>query len=354
GSAIQIIGTDNIDSIRGPNPVGCVFSEYAFQDPRAWDIVRPILRENKGWALFAYTPNGKNHGYRLYNVARVEMDQGNPEWFCQLLTVRETFRPDETPVIAEREIEEERRTGMDEDLIQQEYYCSFAGGVHGSYYSKLLERIQDEGRIGTVPYNPALPVLTFWDIGIADSTAIWFVQVVGNEYHVIDYYQNSGEGLLFYWRELQARPYQYAPYHYGPHDLVARDAGTGKSRVEIARTFGLRFRIVPKLSVDDGIDAVRRTLVRCRFDKEKCQRGLDALYNYHKTWDEGRKEFSRTPQHDWSSDGADAFRYFAVGIRAPDAPGSRQSFADSSFSPFDDSHQVPTQEWAESEFEVLN
>ena len=190
GSIFQLIGTDNIDSIMGTNPVGCVFSEYALQSPSAWDMVRPIIRENDGWAVFNYTPRGKNHGFDLYQMAK-----DNPEWFCEVLTIRNTFRPNGHPIISEEDIQRERDEGMSDELIQQEYYCSFTAAVTGAYYAKQMAQAEIDKRITSVPYDSALLVDTWWDLGIGDSTVIWFTQTYGKEIRVIDYYEANGEGL---------------------------------------------------------------------------------------------------------------------------------------------------------------
>lgn len=307
GAIYQIVGTDKMDNIVGTNPVGCVFSEYALQNPKAWDLFRPILTENHGWAMFIYTPRGRNHGKVLYDMAI-----NNPDWFCEKLTIDDTMREDGTPVITKADIERERREGMDEELIQQEYYCSFEGYQEGSYYVKQLREAQP--RITSVPWQPRLPVATFWDLGIGDATAIWFAQRVGQEIHLIDYYETSGEGMSYYAKYLSSKPYLYSE-HYFPHDGDVKEIGTGVSRKETAQSLGLfPIEIVPRLGVDDGINAVRLVFPRCWFDKEKCQQGLNALANYHKVRDEVRQEFKAKPEHDWSSHGADAFRYFAVSV----------------------------------------
>ena len=307
GSIYQIVGTDKMDNIVGTNPVGCVFSEYALQNPKAWDLFRPILTENKGWAVFIYTPRGRNHGKTLYDMAA-----NNPEWFCEKLTIANTQREDGTPVITEADIDRERREGMDEELIQQEYYCSFEGYQEGSYYVKQLR--EAESRITRVPWIPQCPVATFWDLGIGDATAIWFVQRVGQEFHIIDYYETSGEGMAYYAKYLREKPYSYSE-HWFPHDGDHKEIGTGVSRKETAESLGVApVQIAPRLGVDDGINAVRLIFPRCYFDKEKCQQGLNALANYHKVRDEARQEFKAKPEHDWSSHGADAFRYFAVSV----------------------------------------
>lgn len=304
GSVIQVVGSDNIDSIVGTNPVGCVFSEYPLQDPRGWDFVSPILRENGGWAVFDFTPRGRNHGFRLF-----EMAKNNPDWFCQKLTVDDTHGHGGT--MGPAEIDAERRSGMDEDLIQQEYYCSFDAAVPGAYYGEQMRLAQKDGRITKVPYDPMLPVNTYWDLGIGDSTAIWFEQTLRNEIRMIDYYQNSGVGLDHYVKTLREKPYNYGS-HFAPHDAEARELGTGKSVTEIARELGLDFQIVPRLSVDDGINAARLVFSRVWFDENKCRKGLDCLSFYHKDYDDKAETFRLKPVHDWSSHGADAFRYFAV------------------------------------------
>jgi len=304
GSIIQIIGTDNIDSIVGTNPVGCVFSEYALQDPQAWSFIRPILAENGGWAVFNYTPRGNNHGKRIYDLA-VESDS----WFAQKLTV------EDTNVIPVDVLENEKKemfaqTGND-SLFEQEYYCSFDVPVQGAYYGQQLVDAEKDNRITNVPYDPSLPVHTAWDLGIGDSNAIWFLQTVGQEIRVIDYYETSGESMAYYVKYLQEKKYVYGN-HYAPHDIEVRELSTGKTRKETASSLGINFVVAPRLPVDDGIDAVRNLLARCWFDKENCERGLDALKSYHKVFDEDNQMYKNRPEHDWSSHGSDAFRTFAV------------------------------------------
>ena len=304
GSIFQIIGTDNIDSIVGTNPIGCVFSEYSLQDPRAWDFMRPILAENGGWAIFNYTPRGENHGYSLY-----EMAKNDPKWYVQLLTV------DDTKVIPQSVLEQERKEIIEKDgndaLYQQEYMCSFKVPIAGAYYASQLIKAQDEGRIGKVPHEPSLPVDTYWDLGINDAMSIWFIQNIGMENRVIDYLEVNGEGLVSVIKSLQDKPYVYGR-HIAPHDIEVRELSTGKSRKEVAKSLGIDFDVAPKLTLEDGIEAVRNILASCWFDEDKCRRGLNALKSYHKEYDEKDKTYRNHPEHDWSSNGSDAFRYFAV------------------------------------------
>ena len=308
GSIFQVIGTDNINSIVGTNPVGCVFSEYSLQDPTAWYFIRPILAENGGWAVFNYTPRGDNHGRDLYEMAKRDPER----WFTQLLTVEDTHAISED-ILATEKKEMFEQTGSDA-LYMQEYYCSFDAPVQGSYYGHLLSRSQEEGKITKVPYEPTMLVDTAWDLGVGDSTAIWFVQSVGHEIRVIDYIENSGEGLNYYVKLLREKPYAYGR-HYAPHDIEVREFTNGKSRRETAKLLGIDFTVVPNMSIDDGIDAVRSIIPKCWFDQEKCEKGISCLKNYHKEWDEKDKVFKNKPDHDWTSHGSDAFRYFAVGYR---------------------------------------
>ena len=307
GSAVQLIGSDNIDSIVGTNPVGCVFSEYALQDPQAWDYMRPILRENGGWAIFDFTPRGKNHGFKLY-----EMAKSNPDWYAEILTVTDTC------ALSAQDIQAERDAGMSEELIQQEFYCSFEGVMSGSVFGHAMNEAEREGRICGVPWQPEFPVDTWWDIGVSDSTAIWFTQDIGREIHVIDYYENSGVGIGvdFYAKHLQTMPYVFGK-HNGPHDLEAHQfAANGKSTLEVAAMLGLRFHVVDKLDKQSQINAGRAFLKRCWFDRKKTERGRDALTSYHFKYDEKRRAFDDEPFHDWASNAADAWMQLAVGHKA--------------------------------------
>ena len=308
GSIFQIVGTDNINSIVGTNPVGCVFSEYALQDPRAWDFIRPILAENGGWAVFNFTPRGHNHGKAIYDFAK-----GNPDhWYAQKLTV------EDTKAIPLEVLEQERTEILAKDgndaLYQQEYCCSFEVPIQGAYYGNLLMQAEKEGRFCNVPYDPAVPVDTAWDLGIGDSTAIWFYQTTGQEIHLIDSYESSGEGLAHYIKVLQERKYVYGR-HTAPHDIEVRELGTGKSRIEIARGLGINFELAPKLSFDDGIEATRNILPKMWIDTTKCERGLNALKSYHKEWDEDNKCYKDHPEHDWSCHFSDSLRYLAVSYK---------------------------------------
>ena len=203
---------------------------------------------------------------------------------------------------------------MTADQYAQEYECSWAANVPGAIFGKELAVSLEQGRIGKVPHDPSVKVDTFWDLGVGDSTAIWFTQSVGRAVHVIDFYENRGEGLPHYCKVLQAKPYLYGD-HFAPHDIEVRELGSGKSRREMAWDLGLNFRVVPKLPLEDGIHAAQMLIPRCWFDAEKCKQGLDALRQYHRAYNERNRTFRTSPVHDWSSHAADAFRYLSIGIK---------------------------------------
>jgi phage terminase large subunit len=308
GSTWQVVGGDQIDRIVGVNLGGVVFSEWSLTNPLAYEYMRPILRENNAWALFPYTPRGKNHGWDLYTMA-----QQDPDWFCERLTV------DDTGVISKEDIEADRREGMSEELIQQEYYCDFGSGVVGSIYGRSIARALDEGRIGVVLHNPSLPVHTAWDLGYDDSTAIWFFQVHGNQVYFINYLEHRAEGLRWYAERLddlrEEHGYRYGQ-HFGPHDLEQHDVSTGRTRKSIASDLGVNFVVIPRIKVQmEGIEASRTLLPMCWIDAIKCKHGIMALENYRYEYNEERKVFTNLPVHDWSSHGAKAFETAAFAVK---------------------------------------
>lgn len=314
GSLMQIIGSDNIDSIVGTNPLGAVFSEYALQDPRAYQFIRPIFTANQGWAIFETTPRGKNHAWELYQIAL-----NSPEWFCQKLTI------DETQHIPLSEIEKERQEGiMSDDLIEQEYYTSFTMGVEGAYYAKYLDKMRLKGQIGNVPYEPGFRVNTAWDLGYSDSCCIIFYQVIGQTVRIIDYYEKNKEGLEHYAKVLANKDYLYGK-HFAPHDIGVTEFGSGVSRLEKAKQLGIKFEflstkegrkvsVLPNVSIADGIEAVRSMFAKTWIDERNCAQLIKCLENYRQEYDPKRKVYKENPLHNWASHGADAARYLALSL----------------------------------------
>jgi phage terminase large subunit len=311
GSVYQVVGSDNPDRLVGANPVGIILSEYSLQDPRAWDYIRPILLENDGWAVFIYTPRGRNHGYTLLKNA-----QKSPKWFSQVLDVGTTG------AVTEEAIQEERDAGMPEELIQQEFYCSFDAALVGAYYGTAMEIALKAKRIGDFPFDSQLPVHTAWDLGIGDQTVILFYQLSMGQIRIIDCFSSSGEGLAFYVNKLSQGHRAHYSYgtHYAPHDIQARDLSTGRTRLETAQKLGLRFRVVPKVSIEDGIEATRSIMSRIYWNEDKnTEHLIEAARQYHKEWDAKKRCFNDKPYHDWTSDFMDALRYMALSIRREDS-----------------------------------
>jgi len=299
GAVIRVVDAIPDKSV-GAGVRGAVFSEYSLMRPSMLEYVEPMLLENNGWAIFNGTPRGENHFYKLLMMAKA-----NPAWFAQVCTI------EDTGVVTLEQIDALRLEGRPEELIQQEYYCSFNGSILGAYYAKEMADIGRSGRIKTLEYDASYLVNTAWDIGIGDSTAVWFYQVCNNQVRIIDYFEQSGWGLPKWAEYLKGKPYSYGA-HYAPHDMEAREFGTGQSRIDQAKKLGITFKVCPKLRVEDGISAVRNLLPRCIFSVDRCKEGIDALKQYRAEWDEEKHILSAKPLHDWSSHGADAFRYLAL------------------------------------------
>ena len=318
GARVRLYGADNYDRMRGIYLDGVVMDEMGDIDPRAWsEVIRPALSDRSGWAVFIGTPKGRNRFYELWDAAQngKKMPDGtrvkSDEWYTLLL------KASQTKLIPEHELSSARAT-MNPSQYAQEYECSFEAAVVGAYYGTELERADEEQRIAKVPHDRMADVITAWDLGHSDATAIWFAQVVGREIHLIDYYEMTGQALDHYVQVIKSKPYVYST-HLLPHDVAAHELGTGKTRVEVLQQLGIQATVVKRHSVDDGINAVRLALSRCWFDREKCERGIDCLRLYRAERDEKLGVFKTKPVHDWASDGADAFRYLIMGM--DDQPG---------------------------------
>ena len=298
GGRLQLFGADNADALRGIYLDGVVLDEYAQMSPRAWsEVIRPALSDREGMAIFIGTPQGHNAFYDLY-----ERSEDMPGWF------REMYKASETNIVPELELAAMRRE-MSSDEYEQELECSWTAAIRGAFWANELADI--ENQITNVPYDKALPVITCCDLGIADSFSIWYAQEVGGEIRFIDYDEYTGMGLPDVIKEMNKKPYIYSR-HIAPHDIEVRELGTGVSRLETARKLGINYKISPKLSVQDGIDAVRQAIPRMWFDKEKCREGLEALRMYRTEYDDKRQVFSNRPLHDWCSHAADAMRYYCI------------------------------------------
>lgn len=309
GARITLYGADNPDSLRGIYLDGVVLDEYAQMSPRAWsEVIRPALSDRKGWAIFIGTPMGKNAFYKLFISAKE-----NPEWFVGM------YKASETGIIEPKELQS-ARSDMGEDEYNQEYECSFDAAVKGAYYAEQIAQLRAEHRLCKVPYERSLGVSTVWDLGIGDAMSIIFFQVLGKEIRIVDYYENTGQGIEFYVKEMKDRGYKYGR-HILPHDAEVRELGTGKSRLETFIThYETHFnckpdvKIIPQQNVEDGIQAVRIIFPRIWIDERLEDTFVDTISLYRKEWDEKRQDFKDHPYHDFTSHAADALRYLALSI----------------------------------------
>jgi phage terminase large subunit len=303
GARIRVHGADNPDRLRGAYLDGVVMDEVADMRPSVWgEVVRPMLADRKGWAVFIGTPKGRNEFHALWERA-----QTTPDWFSAML------RASDTNILPAEELDLARQD-MTPEQYEQEFQCSFDAAILGAYFGKEIAQAERDGRITDVAYDPAVKVYTAWDLGIGDSTAIWFWQVAGKEIRVIDHYEAHSQGLPHYAGVLAAKPYAYAA-DWVPHDARVRELGTGRTRVETLVQLGRQPRLVPNHEVEDGINAARMTLPKVWFDRDKCRDGIEALRQYRAEFDEKTKAFKDKPRHDWACHSADAFRYLCMAWR---------------------------------------
>jgi phage terminase large subunit len=314
GSIFSIVGSDNYDdTIIGTNPVGAVFSEISLQKPEVFDYIRPILKENGGFAWMNGTPRGKNFAYRQLRAAQANCKK----WFTQVLSIKDTG------VLTEQDVEDEIADGMPRARAEQEFYCSFNAEEAGLIYGREMNLADTEKRITKVAYDPTLPWYTFWDLGISDSMCIIPFQVVGNMIQMFDYHEDTGRGMEHYYTEvikpLEAKLGSKCEEHFAPHDIKQREmmiqdeSGDAMTRLAGAAKFGLHFTRIPRVaSIWDRINTARGMLARCLFDSGRCARLVDAVSSYKKRKNESLSTpnndvFDQKPLHDWASHGSDAF-----------------------------------------------
>lgn len=328
--SFSLLSGENYESILGIYLDGVVFDEYQLINPIVWSrVVRPLLSDRLGFAMFLGTPRGEGHFKEMYDRTK-----NNPDWFVYVCGNKESkIIPDEEMASLTE--------NMSEEEVAQEFECSWQAPNSGSYYGRNIASLREKNQITQVPHETSLVVDTAWDLGIDDSTTIWFYQQNGNAVQIIDYIENSGVGLDWYARELkQGHRAQYVyGRHFLPHDAAARDLGTGKTRQETLKGLGIaNTEILKRQSLEDGIHASRMLLPKCWIDAEKCHRGILAIESYQKIWDEKNKIFSSKPKHDWSSHGADGFRTLAMGLRPTSLTTERNNLprkADSDYDIFD-------------------
>jgi phage terminase large subunit len=297
-----------IIQMRCAAPDGVVLDEFSQMKLDVWSmVVRPMLADRMGWATFIGTPRGKSEFHRIYTEAQKDQD-----WFHMML------RASESGLITPEEMESlVKEYAGRPDEYAQEFECQWEAAIKGAFYADEMRAMLAEGRITNLEINKDVRVHTAWDLGISDSTAIWFIQCVGRERRLVDYYEASGVGLDHYVQVLQDKRVQHGwtyGEHYLPHDIVVKEFTSGKSRRDTLAGKGIEATIVPASNVLDGINVVRRMLGRVWIDPNRCERGIEALRQYRREWSDSLKDWSKAPLHDWSSHGADALRTFACGF----------------------------------------
>ena len=329
GAKISLLGSENPDSLRGNYYDGIICDEYAQINPRLFpEIIRPALSDRKGFCYFVGTPQGMSNDF--YN--KYQHGLKDKTWYTKVAKASETGIVDNEELEAALEL-------MGKNKYRQEFECDWVAALEGAIYGDIIEKIENKGQVGRVPYDPTYPVSTAWDIGISDKTVILFFQQVGRAVQIIDYYENSNEGLPHYINVINGKDYVYKN-HYGPHDLEQREFTNGKSRREIAYELGLRFKITPKLSIEDGIHYTQLLLNRCWLDVDTCKKLIDALRNYHRKFNDTLQVFNMKPVHDWSSHACDALRCLSVGLEElRDDKEITQRIADNNYNPLGMNHE---------------
>lgn len=303
GARIRLYGADNPDRLRGIYLDEVVLDEYADMAPSVWGaVVRPLLADRLGRATFIGTPKGRNAFYEIYEKAIEDKD-----WFSAIL------RASETNLVSKEELQAAARD-MTAEQYAQEFECSFDAAILGAYFGKEVADLERSGHIRPVEIAHNVPVHTVWDLGIDDSTAIWFWQIVGSEVRIVDFYEAHSEGLPHYDKVIRAKGYLPGD-DWVPHDAKVRELGTGRTRVETLISLGRKPRLVPNSTVIDRINAARVLLPRCWFDLSKTKDGLEALRQFRAEYDEKKRAFVERPLHNWASHAADSFTYLAMAYR---------------------------------------
>lgn len=315
-SRIRVHGGDNPDRLRGAYLDGVILDEYADMRPSILgEVIRPMLTDRKGWGTFIGTPKGRNAFFDI-----VERAKADPGWY------QVTLKASETGILDAAELAEAAKD-MTPEQFEQEFNCSFDAAILGAYYGKDIAAIERDGRITQVDPIPDRPVHTAWDLGMGDSTAIWFWQAADNEIRIIDHYENHGQAIPHYVAEIEARGYPKG-VDYVPHDAKVRSLETGRTRVETLISLGRKPLLVANHKIMDGINAARLTMPRVWFDADKCRHGIEALRQYRADFDEKTRAFKDAPKHDWTSHTADAFRYLCMAWREQAKPVESEALPD--------------------------
>ena len=315
GSRMVLGGSNNFNGMMGTNPITIIYSEYSLHNPLARQYLNPILVQNGGIEILQFTPRGMNHGYEVFETVRE-----NPLYLTQHLGVSQTVKHDGSPIITKEQIDDARKRGMSDEMVEQEFNVSFTIGNIGAYFTREYAEMEREGRISPIKPNPNLPLHSVWDLGGTDATAGWLFQVDGKYINILHLLHDSGQPLKYYLDKAEqvrrSIGLQWGN-HFMPHDVNQAHQGYEQveSRLMQARRHGWHFQVTPKVNFEDGIEAIRYVLPKLRIDKNNCQLGIRALREYQREYDEQRCCYKSKPLDNWSTHIVDALRYLAVNYR---------------------------------------
>lgn len=325
GSKLVLAGSNNYDGLMGSNPVTIIYSEFSLHNPLARQYLNPIIVQNKGKEILQFTPRGMNHGFDVYQQVK-----DLPDYHVEHLSVDQTFKQDGiTPIISKEDIKRAKDLGMSEELIRQEFYVDFEVGNLGAYFTREIGDMEREGRVMLLKPDPRLKLHSIWDLGGTDATAGWLFQITGKYVHILYILHDTGKGLKYYLNEADRVRQNFKcewGHHFMPHDVDQKHQGWehAESRLMQARKHGWQLQMVPKVNLEDGIEAMRYLFPRVRIDKLNCALGLRALREYQREWDEVKGRYDPKPLDNWAIHIADAFRYLAVQYKrlydVPQAP----------------------------------
>lgn len=306
-ATIYLFGTEKFDSFRGMYLDGYVLDEYGDMHPDVRDkVFLPMLSDRVGWEMVIGTPKGENAFKDLFDVAQEDKEN----WYSLLMDA------ETSGILPESELNMLKRT-MSKEAFRQEYMCDWNAAPSGKVYQTYIDEAKKEGRVTKVPYDPSVPVMTFWDLGMSDSMVVWFIQEVGKAIHVIDHIEDHGKGLPHYFGLLEGKKYRYGTV-FLPHDAAQRSIETGLSRWEFFVENGFPDVVVCKRpsNIQDGIHAARMLIPRMWFNQETTALGVKALSSYEYVYDTKREVYSTTPLHNWASHSSDGIRLFAENYTA--------------------------------------
>jgi len=315
GSRLILAGSNNTDSLMGTNPITIIYSEFALHHPMARPYLNPILLQNGGIEIIQSTPRGRNHCWELF-----ELVKNNPAYHVEHLSIEQTFKHDGTHIFTKKNLDDARKMGMSDEMIAQELFCSFDSGNVGAYFTKEMTDMEREGRLLPIKPNSNLTLHTVWDLGGVDSTCAWIFQTDGQHIYMLAMLTDTGKGLKHYLDLAEKLRQEWGchwGFHFGPHDIAQKHQSweQAESRLTLARRAGWNFQVTPKLSVEDGIEAMRFILPKVKIDSVNCQLGIRALREYQRQYSESRAIFEQKPLHNWASHIADSFRYLSINYR---------------------------------------